>query len=83
METKTIRGQCYMWPTCGDLVIEEGIPSINWVVGNMIEMARHLPTEIGPPCCLPIELYGKSCAVRVTGDDQEILKPAFRHPAQL
>ena len=77
MEVKSIAGQCYMWPSIGEF--DDGIPSITWLSGNMMELARHIPTEIVPPCCLPSELLGKSCALRVTGDDQEILKPAFRN----
>lgn len=78
METQTISGKCYMWPSSGDG--QDYIPSITWMSGNMLKLARHVPTEIVPPCCLPRELYGKSCALCVTGDDQEVLKPAFRNP---
>lgn len=71
LELEQIDGVSYLMP-CSKL------DSVKWCVTNTIEEVLHVPTEVRPPCALPLKLARRCCcAIAVTGEHQQVLRPAF------
>eukprot|EP00435_Cladocopium_sp_Y103_P066251 s337_g28.t1 len=73
MNVSKVGDETYLWPDP-----ESVRDAVHWNTGNSFEDMDYVPTEVLPPCAMPVRLLGRCCVARVTGEPEHVMRPAFR-----